>query len=259
METAFFIERAGQFHPTEVTRGPWHPGWMHGGPVAGLLARGAAQALGPDSPFQIAKLGIEFLRPLEMVPLTLRVDGLKAGSTVARCVVNLENASGVMAKANVVAIKRQNPGLPAAVHRTPELPSADALPPYTFSFFTTDVGYHRAVELRFARGTWGDNEVWAWMRTRVELVEGTPTSALERVGMLADAESGVCPPLDPNRYTFVNPDLTIVVERMPSESWLLFHCTSTSSGAIGIAQSRLYDSQGAFGRAAQTMVMGARP
>jgi hypothetical protein len=43
-----------------------------------------------------------------------------------------------------------------------------------------DEGYHRAVEWRLAKGTWGRGPVAVWLRLRVPLVAGeTPTLPLD--------------------------------------------------------------------------------
>ena len=49
--------------PTDLARGPWDPGALHGGPVAALLARAAEPLL---EPLQPVRLTVELLRPVPM-------------------------------------------------------------------------------------------------------------------------------------------------------------------------------------------------
>jgi hypothetical protein len=93
----------------------------------------------------------------------------------------------------------------------------------------------------------------------VPLVAGEPTSAREGTMIVADAESGVCPPVDPFRYSFVNPDLTVYFARAPRGDWVGLQIVShASADGIGLAHSELSDLQGSFGRAAQSLVVANR-
>jgi hypothetical protein len=148
--------------------------------------------------------------------------------------------------------------LPAAAAR-PVLPPPDSLPPFRFDFFRHAVGYHVAVETRIARGEWARGPLDAWMRLRVPLVLGEEMSPRERVLVVADAESGVCPPVDPFRYSFVNPDLTVYFAREPQGEWVGMQIASQANAdGIGLAHSELSDVQGSFGRAAQSLIVSPR-
>jgi hypothetical protein len=77
--------------------------------------------------------------------------------------------------------------------------------------------------------------------------------------IVADAESGVCPPIDPFRYSFVNPDLTVYFARAPEGEWTGMQIVSHAHpDGIGLAHSELSDLQGSFGRAAQSLFVAPR-
>jgi hypothetical protein len=131
--------------------------------------------------------------------------------------------------------------------------------PFAFPFFRHDRGYHRAVDVRIVRGTWGEGAVSVWMRPIVPLVGGRASSPLERLLVVVDAESGVCPPLDVGAYTFVNPDLSLYVERPLEGEWVRLDVRSSASeNGVGLAESSLSDARGVFGRAIQSLVVAAR-
>lgn len=134
-----------------------------------------------------------------------------------------------------------------------------SLEPYRFGFFRNPVAYHTAIDLRLAHGRWGATPIGFWARPVVELVQGTPTSPHEQVTLLADAQSGMGVPLDPNAWSFVNPDLTVYFERDPVPGWFGFDIRSTTGPqGSGLAQSAIRDAAGLVARSAQSLVVRPR-
>jgi len=77
--------------------------------------------------------------------------------------------------------------------------------------------------------------------------------------VMVDAESGICPPLDPRRFTFLNPDLSVHLERPFEGEWLgLWARSGAHPEGVGLAESQLFDARGVVGRAAQSLVVSAR-
>ena len=119
---------------------------------------------------------------------------------------------------------------------------------------------HQAVEMHCAHGEWGATPIGVWGRPRVPLVAGRQDLPRERVLMLADAQSGMGVPLDPDAWSFVNPDLTVYFERDPVGGWLGFDIRSTAcSVGVGLAQSEIRDREGVVGRSAQSLFVAPRP
>ncbi|HWE23041.1 MAG TPA: thioesterase family protein [Myxococcales bacterium] len=255
---AFFIRDGARLVATELTRGPWSNEHQHGGPPAALLA-GAIERAGTDAAeFRLVRITVEFLRPVPIAPLELNTEIVRPGRQAQRIAASL-SASGVeVARALGLRLRRQRlePGEAAT---SPMLPHPDTLSPFRFSFFRHEVAYHTAIEMRIARGVWAKGPVDAWMRPLHPLVEGERTSPCERVMILADAESGVCPPLDPSAWSFLNPDLTVYFGREPRGEWTGLSIVSEAhADGIGLAQSALSDLDGPFGRAAQSLVIAPR-
>ena len=124
----------------------------------------------------------------------------------------------------------------------------------TFPFFMHPVGYHTAMELRIAEGAIGEGRATAWLRMRMPLVLGQPTSPLCRVAIAADSGNGVSARLDWRRWLFINPDLTIHVHRVPRGEWVgLEAITEVEPHGIGLAASVLHDEDGPLGRGLQAL------
>lgn len=241
---------------TVHTRGPWNPLHQHGGPPAALLARAiCAQA----SDFVIVRITVDFLMPVPIGRLSVRVEHLRAGRKVQRLVAGLLDGERVVAHA-VAALVR-----PGAVEITSPandlaLPPPEQGRPFKFPFFNEPVSYHEAMETRLVRGEWGSGRVAGWMRQRMPLVAGTPTSPLERVLVAADSGSGVSAAIEHKHVTAINADLTVNVHRPLEGEWVGMDCLSIyEPHGIGFADTRLHDVRGPIGRAIQNLVVEARP
>ena len=257
-----FYERDGErFVSTELTRGPWSNDHQHGGPPGALLVRALARAGDDAAEYFVGRMTIELLRPVPIAPLTVASEITRPGRTVQRLDATLTAGGVEVARASGLRIRRRAVTMPESGASSPPASAVapDTLPTFAFPFFQHDVGYHRAVDVRFARGVWGDRDVVVWARPTVDLVEGEPLDPAERVLILVDAESGICPPLDPTRHTFVNPDLTVYFERPLEGEWVGLAARSAAHAhGVGIAESLLFDARGAVGRGAQSLVVADR-
>lgn len=259
MESFYFGER-GRFVSTEQTRGPWSAAHQHGGPVAALLARELEHRLAADGAgdFHPARFTIEFLKPVPIAPLEVATEvvraGRKARSLAATCAVTGEPVARALA---LFLRSRTLDVVVAPPVTTP--PSPNQATPYAFTFFREPRGYHTAVELRLARGSWGSGALTVWMRLRVPVVAGEAPSPFQRVLVAADSGNGVSAALDPARFSFVNPDLTVYLHRVPAGEWICLDATTTiSPGGIGLAESALFDEGGAIGRSLQSLIIEPR-
>jgi hypothetical protein len=129
-------------------------------------------------------------------------------------------------------------------------------------FFPTghDVGYHTAMEYRFARGGFLDlGPAVAWMRSRIPLVGGEEPTPLQRVLVAADSGNGISATLDFRRYVFINVDLTVHLGRMPVGEWIcLDSLTVPEPTGVALTDTMLLDELGPIGRAAQTLMVAER-
>lgn len=253
---AFFLRDGDSFVATGLTRGPWSNDHQHGGPPGALLGRALEGAGEEAAEFFLARVSLEFLRPVPLTTLTVSASVTHAGKTVQRLEASLRTGTVELMRATALRVRRQPLELPVLPAQLVEAAPPESLPPFELSFFQHQVGYHRGVELRFAQGSWGAREVTVWMRATAPLVEGEEASSLQRTLLCVDAESGVCPPLPVRAFSFPNPDLVLLRERELAGGWLGMKVRSSAAASgVGLAESQLFDAGGIFGRAAQPLVV----
>jgi hypothetical protein len=256
--TAFYLPDGDGFVSTDNTVGPWSSAHQHAGPPSALVGRALEAALGPD--FFISRVAIDIPRPVPVERLTVEVGEVTGGRRVKRAAAVLRAGEDLVIEARCTAIARSEVELP-------ELPPLSILPPpdpgslaaAPFPFFKTDVGYHTSMAVRVARGGYGHRETTAWLRATIPLVDGEPWSPLQRVLVAADSGNGVSNVLDPARFVFVNPDLTVCLHREPAGEWICLEAyTTPEPGGVGLAHSRLYDERGPIGHGVQSLLVVAR-
>ena len=256
MTDAFFIPDGNAWVATPHTRGPWSPMHQHGGPPAALIGH-VVEAAAPE--LFVARLTVDFLRPVPIDRLHVRLEPLRAGSKVQRRIGVLLHTDTVVAYA-VITLMRRSAGSVTPLTDAPGLPLPEASRPFQFPFFREAEGYHTAMETRLARGEWGTGRVAAWMRQRVPLVPDAAPSPLERVLVAADSGSGVSAAIDHRMQSAINADLTVAVSRPLEGEWVGLDSISTyESSGIGLADTRICDPRGTAGRALQGLVLEGRP
>ena len=88
---------------------------------------------------------------------------------------------------------------------------------------------------------------------------GEDVDPLARLMLAADAGNGVSAALDWSRWLFVNVDLSVHIARAPRGDWVCLDSeTFPEPDGTGLARSDLYDEEGLFGLAAQTLVIRPR-
>lgn len=254
---SFFIRDGDSLQATGLTRGPWSNELQHGGPPCALLAR-AAERFGDDADrFFLARLTIDYLKPIPLAKLDVVAAPLKLGAKAQRLELRLLHQGTELLRGVALRLRRERGSAVSA--RPKPLGPPDGLPEFEIPFFQHEVGYHRGIEGRYLRGRWGDPDVAVWARVRAPVVAGEVASGLQRAVLLADAESGLCPPLDIKRFTFVNPDLNLHFDREPEGEWIGLETVSTTSAlGVGLSQSVLHDRLGPFGRASQALLVERR-
>ncbi len=112
-----------------------------------------------------------------------------------------------------------------------------------------------AIEIRFVVGPVRGGPATGWFRMRVPLVDGEEASPLQRLAAAGDFGNGISAILSWDDYLFINPDLTLYIERDPVGEWIgLQSETILAPGGIGTAESVIYDERGRVGRAVQALL-----
>ncbi len=272
MKGAFYLETAEGFEATELTRGPWDPGAQHAGPPAALIGR-ALERL-PASPpgsegepapdWRVGRVTFEILRPVPIAPLSVSARIERPGRRVQMVSAELADEGGeVLIRARGWRIAAEEVPIPPEAIAGGE--ASEVLSPEDSAveeFFPTgsEVGYHSAMEYRFAAGRFLDpGPAKVWMRMQVPLVAGESPSPLERVLVAADTGNGASATLPWARYLFINVDLTVHLHRLPVGDWVMLDARTTPEpSGLGLSDSALRDRQGPIGRALQTLLVRER-
>ena len=140
-------------------------------------------------------------------------------------------------------------------HPAPNRAASGELPGLHRPRFATD-----AVEVRFIAGGFGGGPATAWFRLTRPLVGNESPSALQRLAAASDFGAGLSATLPRDDYLFINPDLTLYVEREPVGEWICLESRDPDRRAdgIGVAESVLYDERGRVGRATQALLVAPR-
>ncbi len=243
-----------RFFATELTRGPWSNDHQHGGPPTALLARAIER---PD--MFVVRMTCELLRPIPIAaPLEVVTEELAASRNVHR-IAALVSGDEQLAVALGIRIRVQEQAIPVHTHDDdPPLPAIDRCRPFEFPFFRAEVGYHTAMEIRVAEGEFGRGNFGAWLRPRPALIEGEPTTALQRVMICADAGHGLGTALDTAQWSFVNPDTSVHLHRLPADEWLGMRARTYSEPlGFGMCRTSLSDRHGDLGLVVQSQVIAA--
>lgn len=263
LPAAFFVPEGERFVATGHTRGPWSAGHQHAGPPSALLARAIERAVADDPALQVTRLTVELMAPVPIATLEVATTVLRAGRKVRRLDAVLTVDGRSVARASGLAVRTEAVPIPpvAPEPHEPPLPP-DGGTPWTFPVFPSGRardGYVTAVDARCVRGGVGENPTAVWIRSRVALVAGEHPSPLARVMIAADSGNGIAIVLDPERFTFVNADLTVHLHRHPVDEWVCLESVTTPEpNGIGLTRSRLFDRRGSIGYGLQTLVVEAR-
>ena len=258
MDKCFYEPCDGGYRATVWTRGPWDARAQHGGPPTALLT-GLLERHHPGAQdYSLVRIDVELLRPVPLAEVQAQVVMVHDGRQAQRLEATLSAGGKLCMRVRGLRMRR----LELEVGAGPGIavwPEPESLAPYDFSFFPWEEGYHRAISLRIAHGGWGRTPIGVWATVDARIVSGRPTSPWEQLVCLADAQSGMGVPLEPGRWTFVNPDLSVWAIRPPEGRWVGFDIRSEAAPTgAGIAESALRDHRGFLGRSAQTLLVRPR-
>lgn len=258
--SSFFQRQSdGTFNGTDAARGPWSVDHCHGGPVAGLAARAVEQLFPND--LALTRLTIDLLRPVPMMGLRVVAQIDRQGRNTAAASVQIfgEDDKLCVSGTSLHLSVRDVGKLPTAPVEPPSLQEAVAVD--NFLVPPTDgpltFGHHVEVKLDPNTGRKpGPKRIW--MRTPA-IVEGEDPSPFQTLCPLGDCGNGISSNASLKQATFLNPDLTIVMHRVPQGEWLssdaLSHWQSTG---IGMAQAIISDEGGPVATALQTLLVQPR-
>ena len=250
--------------PSRLARGPRHAGSQHGGPMQGLLAR-AIEQHPARRPMQIVRFTCDLWRAAAFEPVEVVVRTLREGKAAEWLEAELHSAGAVAARASALRLRVGD--VDAPLDRDPGAACApeDAAPPVRWlgsGDGDAPTDFVNAIELRpvdhFVRPA-------AWLRLRVPLVAGEPTSPFVSAATLCDMIYGL-PTVqavqrgDPSllRQPFVafNVDTSLQLHRAPVGEWFALDAeVHYGPDGAGVGRASLADVEGSLGYAQQSLLL----
>lgn len=252
-DSALFVRDGDGYLASELSLGPWFAGALHGGPPAALMAHVLSARAVP--PLRLARITLELVRPVPLGPLTLGIDVVRPGRRVTLLDGVLRDPGGteVLRARGLFLLPTE---LDATELQAPPFPAPEEGTPNDWHNPTPMFATH-GMEIRFVRGAFRHvGPAVAWFRLRVPLIAGEPTLPTDRVVAAGDFGNGIAPAVPWEGHTFINPDLTVFVERDPVDEWVALEAqTRVQRGSVALAESVLWDRRGRIGRAVQTLLV----
>jgi len=257
--SSLYEDRDGTLFATEYCRGPWSPDAQHGGAPAALLMR-AFENCEPDPALATARVTYELLKPVPLGPLSVSVSVVRPGKRVQLLEGSIYTPDGtevVRARALRVARAGVESGavqVPPATWRSAE--------PMEFGDFARGLTIFPGdgMEIRFVKGGFFElGAATAWFRLKLPVFGDETPSPLQRLAAASDFPNGIATELPWTEYLFINPDLTIYVEREPIGEWVCLDANMrVEPSGVGLSQAVLYDEQGRVGRSLQSLYVAPR-
>ena len=251
---ALFLPIEGGVEPTELTRGPWSHGVMHGGPICGLLAWAIEKRLDRDD---LAWLTVEILSGVPVENLMTSAEVVKNGKQTAVAEASISHEGKMLARATSQWLV-QPQQLVVNEEEVPEIPLERADPgshpdmEYPRPGFNAD-----AVELRILSGSTeepGPGRIWA--RLDHLLVAGESPSMFQQIATLSDLGAAVGWEHSDDDQPFINTDVTLQLLRPPQSEWILFESEAQRvSNNLACCRTTLMDPKGPLGWVLQSQMV----
>lgn len=254
---ALFELDGERFAPTIQSRGPWDPGFLHGGPVA-MLAGRAMEALPSPVEMRIVRFTMEFMRPVPLAPLSVQARLIRPGRRIQLLEVTVDGPDGEVVRAIGLRIRKAATEVPLD-EAVPPATRPEQLAPWTRSWSDLEAFHSHGVEIRpVDGGSMSPGSVW--IRAQLPVLDGDKLTPLQRALAAADFPNGVSLRLDPARYLSINPEVTVHLHREPDGEWVHLDArTFVSPDGTGVAEGVLSDLRGRFGRSMQSLILERRP
>jgi hypothetical protein len=253
-----FVQVGDRFRATEIARGPWDPGALHGGAPAALLVR-EFERCEPNPELALARITYEFMRPVPLGELSIRVEVVRPGRRVQLLEATIRDQAGTeVTRARALRVRPSALGEPLA--DPPPFPGPDAGRADDWRRGALPTFPADAVEIRFVEGAFYEpGPATAWFRLRHPVVAGEPASPMQSVAAAGDFGNGISSVLSWSEHVFINADLTLYIEREPRGEWIALQSqTRVTTGSVAVAESVLWDKWGRIGRATQALLVSRR-
>jgi Thioesterase-like superfamily len=228
---------------------------QHGGPPSALLGRAMA-ACAPREDMLVTRFTCEILHAIPVGDLTVQARVARPGRSVELMEAAAITNGREVARASAWRVLRTDGDtVPPRLQSPPPLPGD-----ITRDTQIWENGYFSSIEWRAAQGNFqAPGPATVWTRMRLPLVPDEEPAPLERVLVIADSGNGISSELDLTSWYFINPELTVHLNREPAGEWICLDAqTAISAGGAGLATSVLSDLDGPVGVGAQSLLIAPR-
>lgn len=256
----------GVYRSTELANAGWYEQGQHGGAVAALIA-GHIAAIPTLVPMQETRFTLDLFRVIPIVPLKVEAEVIREGKRIQVIEARVEADGIELCRAKIQRLRLADVGLPADVtEEEPDMTLPASLRTQEMSGWghgpPDKVMFHRhMVEVKEVSGGYDQPGPGSlWMRVTRPIIEGSPIIALQRLLVLADFCNGVSRPMVEPGWLFMNPDLTVNINRLPSDEWVGLQARSHySETGQGLATGTLWDEHHYLGQSIQTLFIDRAP
>jgi len=249
---SMFVLQDGLYLPTDRSRGPWDPAFLHGGAAAALLVHGV-EAERKDPAMVISKIAIDLMRPVPAAPLALSAQVVRDGKRVRYVDVTLRSMDQLIARAAAVMLR------PSALYAGQEAAPAQAvikgwetlpLRPWMDRPDERKL-FHTGLEIRLLREPYTGEPSLVWARVPYDFLPGRPLTPTVHAAALSDLTNGIGMMSVPGALRpFINPEITLYLVREPVGGWFCLEGVGRAEHA-GLATSNVnfHDAGGLVGHA----------
>jgi len=248
--------------PSPYTGGPWNAAHQHGGAVSALLVRCLDRIPAPTR-MRLARITIDMFRGVPLTPLRVETRVVRGGRRIQSIEANLFDGETQVARSAGLRIRNDD-----SVSELEALPDPDpeiGHPPEVVPDFGARTGivqippFVRAVELVPGRPRKCGEAATTWARLRCGVVEGEETAPIVRLAALADFASGTGNVMDYEKYTSINPDLSINVLQEPRSDWIALRGVTCRAGdGVGQSQATAHDLEGPIAQVQACLLLDRR-
>ena len=203
---------------------------------------------------QIVRCTIDLFRPIPLRPLSVTTEVRREGRRIQVVDASLFDGDVELGRATALKIRTTEVDLPVADnhvdgtgrardHRRPRLgwlrgPIGAEIPLRR----RRDPQRRRQLHRRTDPGL-------SWFRLKYPLVAGEEPTPFVRLATLTDMANGNARAIDPDRWLFVNPDITLYCHRPPVGEYVGMHSAAFQQPTgIGVTDTWLFDQTGALGQ-----------
>jgi acyl-coenzyme A thioesterase PaaI-like protein len=247
VSAGFYLPANGGFEPLEAAQSPWNARLQSGVAMAGLIAH-AIEQTPAAAEMMLTRLTVDILRAAPMTITQATCALTRDGRNLQTLDVALSVGGQPVARATALRVRlaASPPHFAAGAHPPPDA-AAEAKPVNRRHVAGTETRLLYGGLTKRGPGA-------AWVRPRVDLVAGLPTSPLVAAAMAADYGSAVSCILDSRDWSFANVDIAVHFVRPPVSTWIRAESRTIGDGAgSALVDTTLADLEGDFGYAHQTL------